>query len=349
MKRFFILFISELGLSFLLISCCCDPFSEIFNDINELNEKDKKKLDFYKEIDTQKMELLGEGYWGKTFKLNDNTCLKVLKKIPSQLVSSEKNIENDNVLQVQEVSISYFLEDKEIEGILKIQAVHEYENYYFIKTQLCKGSSLEKYIAGGNYNNNNKLLLNHFLQIANALKNLHGKMIVHMDLKADNVMFAEKDCKNLIIIDLGTAIWYNKTEKPFVEYQQKGAIRNYSYSIAEAISEGNEYDSSKYDIWCLGLILYHMVFGKELFPKYNFTNMLNVGLSFGNKKKYVKNVLEDRKNFDITKDSNVSKLDKGGILYSLLTNILTREDRSRWDLKKIIEEINKHLNLKEKK
>lgn len=286
----------------------------------------------------------------------------MLKKIPSQ--SSEENIndsekqvdnkekmyfENDQIIQIQEVSISDHLKKIKLKGIIEIKEVFDSKNYYFITSALCKGPSLEKYITNGNYNNNNELLLNHFLQIANDLQGLHTERIVHMDLKADNVMFAEKGCKDLIIIDLGTAIYYNEKEPLFKERQQKGTIKNYSYDIADSISKGEVYDSSKYDIWCLGLILYHMYFGEELFPKYNFTNILNAGLSFGNKKKYVKNVLKDRKNFNIKEDSKVKNLNTDDIIYTLLTNILTKEDEKRWTLDNIIKEIKKHLNLKEKK
>ena len=83
-----------------------------------------------------------------------------------------------------------------------------------------------------------------------------------------------------------------------------------------------------------------MVFGKELFPKYNFTNILNAGLSFWNKLKYIENVLKDRENFDINQDSNVKTLEDNSIIRTLLTHILTKEDDDRWSLDDIIKKIN---------
>lgn len=92
-----------------------------------------------------------------------------------------------------------------------------------------------------------------------------------------------------------------------------------------------------------------MYFGEELFPKYNFANILNASLSFGSNLKYIENVSKDRQNFDITKDSKVQKLGTNDIIHTLLTNILTKEDKYRCSLDDIIKEIEKHLNLKEKK
>lgn len=82
-----------------------------------------------------------------------------------------------------------------------------------------------------------------------------------------------------------------------------------------------------------------MYFGKELFPKYNFANILNAGLSFWSSLKYVRNVLKDRENFDIKQDSKVQKLDDKSIIYTLLTNILTKEDKNRCSLDYIIKKI----------
>lgn len=164
------------------------------------------------------------------------------------------------------------------------------------------------------------------------------------------MIFTDENCEKLIIIDLGTAIV--EDDKNELDKEQKeiiGTKRNYSYNIAQSIIDKKGYSGKKYDIWCLGLILYHMYFGKELFPKYSFANILNASLSFGSNLKYIKNVLKDRGNFDITQDSKVQKLENNDIIRTLLTHILTKNDEDRCSLDDIIKEIEKHLNLKEKK
>lgn len=164
-------------------------------------------------------------------------------------------------------------------------------------------------------------------------------------MKSDNCIFAENDCNTLIIIDLGTARLENEGKQEYQKQQEIiGSIRNYSYNVAQAIIDKNGYSGKKYDIWCLGLILYHMYFGKELFPKYNVADIVNISLSFGRKLKYIKNVLSDRKNFDINKDSKVKTLGDNKIIETLLTKILTKEDKDRMDLDNIITIINENLN-----
>ena len=156
------------------------------------------------------------------------------------------------------------------------------------------------------------------------------------------MIFTDENCKKLIIIDLGTARPENEENNEYKEQKEIiGTKRNYSYNIAQSIIDKKGYSGKKYDIWCLGLILYHMYFGKELFPKCSFANILNAGLSFGSNLKYIKNVLKDRKNFDIAQDSKVQKLETNDIIHTLLTNILTKNDEDRWSLDDIIKEIYK--------
>lgn len=330
-------------LGFLLISCtCCNLFDDLENDFN----KAKSKFGIEGNDVLSESKILGEGYWGKVFKINEDSCLKIIK-IKNNLkhvIPSETEDEN-GFQKIQEYSISDKLKNKKIKGIQEIEEISATNNYIFIKSKFYKGPTLEKYIEKQKgYENENKteLVLKHFLQIVIALQNLHNSGYVHLDLKSDNLIFTDENCKKLIIIDLGTARVEN--DKNELDKEQKeiiGTKRNYSYNIAQSIIDKKGYSGKKYDIWCLGLILYHMYFGKELFPKYSFANILNASLSFGSNLKYIKNVLKDRGNFDITQDSKVQKLENNDIIHTLLTNILTKNDENRCSLDDIIEEIYK--------
>lgn len=70
MKKF-LFFISKIFylLGFLLISCsCCNLFDDLENDFN----KAKSKLGIEKVVVFSELKILGEGYWGKIFKINEN-------------------------------------------------------------------------------------------------------------------------------------------------------------------------------------------------------------------------------------------------------------------------------------
>ena len=75
MKRF-LFFISKIFylLGFLLISCsCCDLFDDLENDFNTA----KSELRIEEEVVLSESKILGEGYWGKVFKINKDSCLKI--------------------------------------------------------------------------------------------------------------------------------------------------------------------------------------------------------------------------------------------------------------------------------
>ena len=344
MKKF-LFFISKIFylLGFLLISCsCCDLFDDLENDFNNV----KTELKIGKEVVLAESKILGEGYWGKVFKINENSCLKIIKSENNlnPLIPSDIKGEND-ITEIKEFIISDTLKNVKIEGIQKIESTYYTNNYLFIKSKFYKGPTLEKYIEeqkGYEKKNKIELVLKHFLQIVTALKNLHELNFVHLDLKSDNLIFTDEKCEKLVIIDLGTARVEDENKEALKEQKEIiGSKRNFSYNVAQSIINKEGYSGKKYDIWCLGLILYHMYFGKELFPKYSLANILNASLSFGSNLKYIKNVLNDRENFNITQDSNVKTLDHDSIIYTLLTHILTKKDKYRWSLDDIIKEIEK--------
>lgn len=353
MKRF-LFFIGKIFylLGFLLISCtCCNLFDDLENDFNNV----KSNLEIKEEVVLSKLKILGEGHWGKVFKFNEDSCLKIIKREDNLKLISPSDIGGENdIPEIKEFIISNALKDEKIVGIQEIEGTSFTKNYIFIKSKFYKGPTLEKYIEEQKgYENENKieLVLKDFLQIVIALKFLHERGFVHLDLKSDNLIFTNEDCKELIIIDLGTA--RNESNSYNLLKDQKetiGTKRNYSYNVAQSIINEKGYSGKKYDIWCLGLILYHMYFGEELFPRYNFANILNAGLSFGSNLKYVKNVLEDRENFDITQDSKVQKLENNDIIRTLLTHILTKNDEDRCSLEDIIKKIEKFIHpLKDEK
>ena len=212
-----------------------------------------------------------------------------------------------------------------IAGIVKIENIIAYEGKKYV-VMIKYDDMLSDMIRSGVYKNDMDSALRCFYKIICAVDNLHNAGFAHMDLKANNVMFDSNG--NVVIIDLGSLV-----EGKVTCHEQIGAIRNYSYDVANGLIEKTGYDARKYDIWCLGLMLYHMIFGEQVgcCVKYGFDNIKNV-ISFGGKRGYIRNVRDSRSSFDVVKDTNVNKLMPDGVK-DLLSSMLTRYDKDRISLK----------------
>ena len=111
-----------------------------------------------------------------------------------------------------------------------------------------------------------------FYQVALGLEYIHGRNIIHTDLKPENIML-DSQGTHLKIIDFGSAIRKNKLHKNF--YIQSRYYRApeviYRIEITPAI-----------DIWSLGCIIFEILFNKPLFPardaKYELIYLFSISL-----------------------------------------------------------------------
>ena len=110
-------------------------------------------------------------------------------------------------------------------------------------------------------NTKNKLII----QMSHALKNLHDKDIVHLDLKLDNFILDSNN--NIKIIDFGLSRYVPNNKK----ISCKVGTMHY---VAPEIFNNSCYDPKKADVWSLGVCIYNLL--KEIFPFHqNYVNNLN--------------------------------------------------------------------------
>jgi serine/threonine protein kinase len=218
---------------------------------------------------------LGKGAFGKVFLTSKQGSMQkfATKQIDKKYAANPKAkryIDN-------EISI---LKDINHENIVKLYDVKETSQYFYLVTEYCNGGALsdrlEDYKDIHNAPFPEELVQYLMRQIMSAMKYLHGKKILHRDIKLDNILVhfnSEEDKKNnnllkakVKMIDFGFARYLKKEE---LAYSILGSPINMDPGILRKLnrlehSKDYGYDE-KADIWSLGTIVYEMLIGKCTF------------------------------------------------------------------------------------
>ena len=149
-------------------------------------------------------------------------------------------------------------------NIVRLLEYYQDPDYFYLVTEYCEGGELfDQIINCGVFSE--KLAAGIIRQILSAVVYCHDRHIVHRDLKPENLLleYSNKTFEegNIVkVIDFGTSIEYNPTEK-------LKAKLGTAYYIAPEVLRG-EYDE-KCDVWSCGVILYIFLCG---YPPFNGQN-----------------------------------------------------------------------------
>ncbi|CAM9428899.1 unnamed protein product, partial [Hapterophycus canaliculatus] len=143
-------------------------------------------------------------------------------------------------------------------NVVTMQAFFEDREAYYIVMEMCEGGELYHRLADkGRYSEGQAARI--MAEVASAVGFLHGKGIIHFDLKPENIMLAVggDDCvPEVRLADFGSA---------FRQYRQIRLARDYTaaYSAPEVLAR--ESVDEKVDMWALGVVMWIMLTGQHPF------------------------------------------------------------------------------------
>jgi eukaryotic-like serine/threonine-protein kinase len=192
-------------------------------------------------------DMLGEGATARVFRAVDKTDRKrvALKVLRPELVADKAKVDTF----IREAKLLLSLSHPQV--VQGVRVAKEGQTIYFAMEEL-PGVCLQDALRDkGRLDEASALAIT--ADIASALSALHGKGLVHRDVKPGNVIWSEE--RGAVLIDLGFAV------------DGAGASRSDTtagtvHYIAPEQARGNEGLDVRADIYALGATLYHLVTGE---------------------------------------------------------------------------------------
>jgi len=198
------------------------------------------------------IEKLGEGGMGVVFKAKDTKLdrLVALKFLPPDMTKDKEAKKRF----IQEAQAAAALDHP---NICTVHEVNEAEGQTFIAIAYIAGQSLKERIAAGPLDIGEALDI--AIQVAEGLKEAHGKGIIHRDIKPGNIMLTEKGQAKIMDFGLAKLEW-----KP--DFTKTSTIMGTAAYMSPEQARGEAVDQ-RTDIWSFGVMLYEMLAGTRAFGK----------------------------------------------------------------------------------
>ncbi|XP_014914153.1 serine/threonine-protein kinase Nek8 [Poecilia latipinna] len=203
----------------------------------------------------EKIKVVGRGAFGIVHlcRRRSDGAFVILKEIPVEQMSRDERLAAQNECQVLKLLnhpniIEYyenFLEDKAL----------------MIAMEYAPGGTLAEYIQKRcNSLLDEDTILHFFVQILLALYHVHNKLILHRDLKTQNILLD----KHQMIVKIGDF----GISKILVSKSKAYTVVGTPCYISPELCEGKPYNQ-KSDIWALGCVLYELASLKRAFEAAN--------------------------------------------------------------------------------
>ena len=216
------------------------------------------------------IKLLGEGSYGRAFLCTDKTD-------NSQCVIKQITIQNMNKKDIEDtLNEAKILEKFDHPNIIKFKEVfiaNKPKKTLNIVTEYADGGDLSLEIKNQRKEYfKESQILHYFTQICLAIKHIHGKHIMHRDLKSQNIFLTKT--KLVKLGDFGISKNLNCT------WEKAKTMIGTPYYLSPELVNNKQY-TIKSDIWSLGVLLYEMMALKMPFDA-NSLPMLTLKIIKGN-------------------------------------------------------------------
>lgn len=237
---------------------------------------------FLKLSNYQKQEQLGEGAYGKVYKIKDNNYEEVFAaKISKLPVNRDYEDKEETLLLFSEVNLFSALKHPAIIKFIGYSSIDfEEEPYPTMVTEFAPKGSLEYVLKNSSkldlWDETKKLI--NIYGIASGMNYLHSNDITHHDLKPENILMDEKLQPK--ISDFGLSKMSNFCEKFNIDKSKLEQEKGTPLYTSPEIYLGGSFTKAS-DVYAYGLIVYQIMEDKPVFldnPSFKaLLNMINTG------------------------------------------------------------------------
>jgi len=229
------------------------------NYLNLTDFKDVEKV--LKNMNFEITEPIGEGSYGKVYKIHH-----VIEKKDFVAKLVEINIDENILLEFTKKEIEILYQENH-KNLIKLIFYKTFRNGLLIVMEYAEKGDLYQYVSKSSLDENHFFAI--FKEIFNGIKYLHTRKIQHRDLKLENILVMKDDI--IKICDFGLAQKIDElhnTYKTTIKYKKADLVGSPHCLSPEAIGN-KEAPFGSVDIWSLGCISYHLIFGFYPFEKFN--------------------------------------------------------------------------------